>query len=194
MFRDLLHIAPYVLAFSLPVALLGLLALRMLGERSLAASMTVLVLVPLGAELSACSASAGSCSERRAGHHAAGLPADGGDHCAHCACCWAEASRGGACGSGEARERERAAEASRRELVAWISHDLRTPLAGIKAMAEALPTGWWRADRGRRLCRPDQRRVDATVRHGRRLVRAVQDHGGRAAADVVRGAAAGRGE
>jgi signal transduction histidine kinase len=36
------------------------------------------------------------------------------------------------------RERERALETSRRELVAWISHDLRTPLAGLRAMAEAL--------------------------------------------------------
>ncbi|MBV9022422.1 MAG: HAMP domain-containing histidine kinase [Streptomycetaceae bacterium] len=40
-----------------------------------------------------------------------------------------------------ARERERALEASRRELVAWISHDLRTPLAGLRAMAEALEDG-----------------------------------------------------
>ncbi len=39
------------------------------------------------------------------------------------------------------RERERALEASRRELVAWVSHDLRTPLAGIRAMAEALEDG-----------------------------------------------------
>ncbi|MGQ4426307.1 sensor histidine kinase [Streptomyces violaceoruber] len=29
-------------------------------------------------------------------------------------------------------------EKSRRELVAWISHDLRTPLAGLRAMTEAL--------------------------------------------------------
>ena len=36
---------------------------------------------------------------------------------------------------------ERAVEASRRELVAWVSHDLRTPLAGIRAIAEALEDG-----------------------------------------------------
>ncbi len=38
----------------------------------------------------------------------------------------------------EASLRERALEASRRELVSWVSHDLRTPLAGLRAMAEAL--------------------------------------------------------
>ena len=38
-------------------------------------------------------------------------------------------------------ERERALEHSRRELVAWVSHDLRTPIAGIRAMAEALDDG-----------------------------------------------------
>ncbi|MGD0062257.1 MAG: HAMP domain-containing sensor histidine kinase [Streptosporangiaceae bacterium] len=38
----------------------------------------------------------------------------------------------------QARSRERTLEASRRELVAWVSHDLRTPLAGLRAMAEAL--------------------------------------------------------
>jgi signal transduction histidine kinase len=41
----------------------------------------------------------------------------------------------------QARERERQLEASRRELVAWVSHDLRTPLAGLRAMAEALEDG-----------------------------------------------------
>jgi signal transduction histidine kinase len=41
----------------------------------------------------------------------------------------------------EARARERAAEANRRDLVAWVSHDLRTPLAGMRAMAEALEDG-----------------------------------------------------
>lgn len=37
--------------------------------------------------------------------------------------------------------RQEALERSRRELVAWVSHDLRTPLAGIRVMAEALSDG-----------------------------------------------------
>jgi signal transduction histidine kinase len=41
----------------------------------------------------------------------------------------------------EVRVRERQMEASRRELVAWVSHDLRTPLAGLRAMSEALEDG-----------------------------------------------------
>jgi signal transduction histidine kinase len=40
-----------------------------------------------------------------------------------------------------ARRRERSLDESRRELIAWVSHDLRTPLAGIRAMAEALEDG-----------------------------------------------------
>ena len=41
----------------------------------------------------------------------------------------------------DAAAREAAMDASRRELVAWVSHDLRTPLAGIRAMSEALEDG-----------------------------------------------------
>ncbi len=41
----------------------------------------------------------------------------------------------------EARDRERRLEDSRRELVSWVSHDLRTPLAGIRVMTEALEDG-----------------------------------------------------
>jgi signal transduction histidine kinase len=39
------------------------------------------------------------------------------------------------------RERDAAAEARRREVVAWISHDLRTPLASVRALAEAAEDG-----------------------------------------------------
>lgn len=38
-------------------------------------------------------------------------------------------------------ERESALESSRQELIAWVSHDLRTPLAGIRATAEGLRDG-----------------------------------------------------
>lgn len=41
----------------------------------------------------------------------------------------------------ESRERERDLERSRRELVAWVSHDLRSPIATVRAMAEALDDG-----------------------------------------------------
>ena len=41
----------------------------------------------------------------------------------------------------ETRAQAAAAEDSRRQLVAWVSHDLRTPLAGIRAMVEALEDG-----------------------------------------------------
>ena len=37
-----------------------------------------------------------------------------------------------------AAARQERLERSRRELVAWVSHDLRTPLAGIRALSEAL--------------------------------------------------------
>lgn len=41
----------------------------------------------------------------------------------------------------QSAERERRLDRSRRELVAWVSHDLRTPLAGLRAMTEALEDG-----------------------------------------------------
>ncbi|MFR9793233.1 sensor histidine kinase [Streptomyces sp. MB22_4] len=64
----------------------------------------------------------------------------------------------------ESRERERALETSRRELVAWISHDLRTPLAGLRAMAEALEDGVAAdPDRYLRQIRAEVERLDAMV-------------------------------
>ena len=47
----------------------------------------------------------------------------------------------------EAHAREQRVEQSRRELIAWVSHDLRTPLAGIRAMVESLTTGSWTTPR-----------------------------------------------
>jgi signal transduction histidine kinase len=57
----------------------------------------------------------------------------------------------------EAQLRTEAIEDSRRELVAWVSHDLRTPLAGIRAMIEALEDGVVSDE-------PTVRRYHATIR------------------------------
>lgn len=41
----------------------------------------------------------------------------------------------------ESRRREHDLDLARRDLVSWVSHDLRTPLAGMRAMTEALEDG-----------------------------------------------------
>src|SRR5665213_3860777 len=69
----------------------------------------------------------------------------------------------------EARRYERAIETSRRELIAWVSHDLRTPLAGIRAMAEALEDNVVSTDDDRALY---HRRIRVEVD---RLARMVDD-------------------
>jgi signal transduction histidine kinase len=64
----------------------------------------------------------------------------------------------------ESRERERRLEQSRRQLVAWVSHDLRTPLAGLRAMAEALEDGIAAdADRYHRQIRAEVARLSGMV-------------------------------
>ncbi|HQV71253.1 MAG TPA: ATP-binding protein [Thermoflexales bacterium] len=40
-----------------------------------------------------------------------------------------------------ARDQEKKLDQARRDLIAWVSHDLRTPLTGIRARAEALSDG-----------------------------------------------------
>lgn len=62
----------------------------------------------------------------------------------------------------KSRSRERLLEDSRRELVAWVSHDLRTPLAGLRAMAEALEDEM--ADDPPRYHRQIRSEVDRMVR------------------------------
>lgn len=140
MLTNALHIAPWAVLFSLPAVLLGALLLYRLRHRSLAASMAVLVLVPLVAEVVGVLAVSGFMFDRilvitllvclLTGLVTVPTALLLGRSIARRSV-WER----------EARERERAAEASRRELVAWISHDLRSPVAGIKAMAEALADG-----------------------------------------------------
>ncbi len=69
----------------------------------------------------------------------------------------------------DARQRERAMDTARRQLVAAVSHDLRTPLSGIRAMVEALEDGVV-TDPG------DVSRYHATMRaETERLARLVDD-------------------
>ena len=76
----------------------------------------------------------------------------------------------------ESRERERRVEESRRELVAWVSHDLRTPLAGLRAMAEALEDGM--VDDPARYHRQITEEVSRTVRMVDDLFELSQLHAG----------------
>ena len=62
----------------------------------------------------------------------------------------------------ESRLRESRLEDSRRELVSWVSHDLRTPLAGMRAMTEALEDGM--VDDPQRYHRQIRSEVDRMVR------------------------------
>ncbi|MBO9522642.1 MAG: HAMP domain-containing histidine kinase [Nocardioidaceae bacterium] len=62
----------------------------------------------------------------------------------------------------ESRAREQRLEKSRRELVAWVSHDLRSPLAGLRAMTEALEDGM--AEDPARYHRQMRSEVDRMVR------------------------------
>jgi len=68
-----------------------------------------------------------------------------------------------------AQEHERAAERTRRDLISAVSHDLRTPLASLRAMVEALDDGI--------VVRPDEvRRYAAEMRRStEQLVSLVND-------------------
>ncbi|RYU14325.1 sensor histidine kinase [Nocardioides iriomotensis] len=61
-----------------------------------------------------------------------------------------------------AREAASRADASRRDLVSWVAHDLRTPLAGLRAMTEALEDGL--AEEPARYHRQMRGEVDRMVR------------------------------
>jgi signal transduction histidine kinase len=140
MLTHVLHILPFALAFALPVALVGGLLLYWLRRGSLATTLTVLVLIPVLATFAGVLGISGfmftpALTTMLLVCLLVGLvtvPA---------AIVMGRAIARRSVWEREARERERAAESARRDLVAWISHDLRSPLAGIRAMAEALADG-----------------------------------------------------
>jgi signal transduction histidine kinase len=140
MIEHALHILPVALALVLPVVAVGTALLYSVRRGSLSTTMTVLVLVPIVAMLTGVLGVSGFMFNATLTTMSlvcllvvvVTLPV---------ALLLGQAIARRSVWEREARERERAAEASRRELVAWISHDLRTPLAGIRAMAEALADG-----------------------------------------------------
>ena len=135
-----LHVLPVALALVLPVVAAGALLLHSVRARALSTTMTLLVLIPLAAMLAGVLGVSGFM-----------FTATLATTLLVCllvavvvvpiAVLIGRVIARRSVWEREARERERAAEASRRELVAWISHDLRSPLAGIRAMAEALADG-----------------------------------------------------
>ncbi|MGI9003218.1 MAG: sensor histidine kinase [Pseudonocardia sp.] len=137
---QLIAVVPVALLLSVIVALLGALLLYRMRQRSITAAATVLVLVPVAATLAGVIGTSGFMYTPQLAVITV--------VCAVVAAVTVPSAI--VLGRGiardvmwlhEAREAEHAAEASRRELVAWISHDLRTPLAGIRAMSEALADG-----------------------------------------------------
>ncbi|MBB5956382.1 signal transduction histidine kinase [Saccharothrix tamanrassetensis] len=140
MLVEISHIFPYAVLFSLPLAVAGALVVRRLVGGSLATALTVLAIVPVLATIGGVLAVSGFMFSSILVTTllvcllvaVVTVPT---------AVFLGRSIARRSVWEREARARERAAEASRRELVAWISHDLRTPLAGIRAMAEALADG-----------------------------------------------------
>src|ERR1700754_1447322 len=137
---DLWEIAGWALACSVPVVLAGAIIIRLARSWSLAVSMVALVLIPVLATFSGVLGASGFMITQTFGGTAIVLvivsvvtiPA---------AVMLARYQARRTVWEQEIRDSERAAEHSRRRLVAFVSHDLRTPLAGIRAVSEAIADG-----------------------------------------------------
>ncbi|WP_405165985.1 HAMP domain-containing histidine kinase [Nocardia sp. NBC_01499] len=130
----------YALACSALVVLIGAVILRAASNRSLTTSMVVLVLIPTLATLAGIIGVSGLMFTHELQRTAVVLAVVAVVTVPAAILLGREQARK-MVWEKQIREQERAAERSRRELVAWVSHDLRTPLAGIRAMAEALSDG-----------------------------------------------------
>ncbi|APA99738.1 sensor histidine kinase [Nocardia seriolae] len=130
----------YALAGTLPVVAIGALGLRYTRNRAMTTSMAVLVLIPTVATLCGVVAVSGMMFGDAFERTAVVLAVVTAVTVPAAILLGREQARA-TVWEREMLEQERAAERSRRELVAWVSHDLRTPLAGIRAMGEALLDG-----------------------------------------------------
>ena len=142
MTRDDVLVMLIAAGWSVPVGLAGALALRLLRRRSVTANVSVVVLV---AVLAVVAGVVGTAEAMFLSPHDLAVVIDvvvvAGVIGLVAALALGRRLGRQSVWQQEALRRERAVEASRRELVAWVSHDLRTPLAGLRAMSEALEDG-----------------------------------------------------
>ncbi|KAA0086933.1 sensor histidine kinase [Mycolicibacterium sp. P9-64] len=137
---DLWEIIGLALACSVPVVLAGAVLIALARSWSLAVSMVVLVLIPTVATFTGVLGASGFMLTSRFDAiivvlvivSVVTIPA---------AVMLARYQARRTVWEQDIRDSEAAAELSRRRLVAFVSHDLRTPLAGIRAVAEAMGDG-----------------------------------------------------
>ena len=137
---DFWEIVGWALACSVPVVLTGAVIIRLARSWSLAVSMVTLVLIPVLATFTGVLGASGFMITETFEQTAVVLvivaivtiPA---------AVMLGRYQARRTVWEAEIRDSERAAEHSRRRLVAFVSHDLRTPLAGIRAVSEAIADG-----------------------------------------------------
>ncbi|MEV0108155.1 histidine kinase dimerization/phospho-acceptor domain-containing protein [Nocardia sp. NPDC050799] len=137
MLDDLPEIIGYTLACALPVVAAGALALGVLRDRSLTASAVILVLLPTLAALAGMTGASGPRVTAEFGRTALVLLLVAAVTVPAAVLVGREWSRRRA-RDNRIREQVHVAEQSRCALLTWVSHDLRTPLGGIRAVTEAL--------------------------------------------------------
>ena len=138
--HDLTQIALLTLGLSLPVVLIGWLIIRLARSWSVTVSMVALVLIPTLATFAGVFGASQFMTDATVRAIAVvllivavvTLPA---------AVMLARYQARRTVWEQQIQDAERAAERSRRQLVAFVSHDLRTPLAGIRALSEAIADG-----------------------------------------------------
>lgn len=134
---DTVQLAGLALACTVPIVAIGAGILQATSNRSLPLSMAVLVLVPTLSTLTGVIGVSGLMFSRQFGRTAIVLAVVAAATVP--AALWlGQRQARKTVWENDIRTQERRAEHGRRELVAWVSHDLRTPLAGIRAMAEGL--------------------------------------------------------
>jgi signal transduction histidine kinase len=127
-------------ACSVAAVALGVIGLRRMRTRALVASLLLLTLTPLVAVIAGIVVASGFMFSAELQHSAVIWVAVAAV-CVPSAVWLGRTLAREIVWEREARDRERQAELARRKMLAWLSHDLRTPVSGVLAMAEALEDG-----------------------------------------------------